>query len=261
MGKRTREYDELDESTEVCGAKKKHNRGRCKALPVPGRTRCRFHGGNSLRGIAHPNFQGKGYSKDAPAQLAASIDALVLNPNLASVAEELAVMQGRLKELIGRLKQNEYGEAWRKYRVKLRKLGVELAKDSPDTRKLSDLHVEMEMIMEDAIADERTWSQITSTVATLSKLADTERKRDETLAKTVTEKQLFFTFSSLARTAAELLTWSPGPPEGAKVCEVCGAPECKTLRTKFAERLKAYLVAARSRSPETQADIEELSNG
>lgn len=43
---------------------KKHTGGFCQNSPIKGRDRCKFHGGMSLRGERHWNYQGKGYSKE-----------------------------------------------------------------------------------------------------------------------------------------------------------------------------------------------------
>ncbi|MEA9602708.1 HGGxSTG domain-containing protein [Polynucleobacter sp. MG-28-Ekke-A2] len=42
----------------------KHSGGLCQNNAITGRQRCKFHGGMSLRGNQHPNYQGKGCSKE-----------------------------------------------------------------------------------------------------------------------------------------------------------------------------------------------------
>lgn len=43
---------------------KKQSGGLCQNNAVSGRGRCKFHGGMSLRGNQHWNFQGKGCTKE-----------------------------------------------------------------------------------------------------------------------------------------------------------------------------------------------------
>jgi hypothetical protein len=43
---------------------KKYNGQLCQNHAVSGRSRCKFHGGMSLRGSQHWNFQGKGCTKE-----------------------------------------------------------------------------------------------------------------------------------------------------------------------------------------------------
>ncbi len=43
---------------------KKHSGGICQSNAIIGRNRCKFHGGMSLSGEHHWNYQGKGCSKE-----------------------------------------------------------------------------------------------------------------------------------------------------------------------------------------------------
>lgn len=52
-----------------CTAKAKSTGKRCSNPAVRGRTVCRLHGGKSLRGAEHPNYQGKGFSQYLPERL------------------------------------------------------------------------------------------------------------------------------------------------------------------------------------------------
>lgn len=47
----------------ICDAKNRRGK-RCRALAIKGRTKCRFHGGKSLSGTAHPNYKHGMYSTD-----------------------------------------------------------------------------------------------------------------------------------------------------------------------------------------------------
>lgn len=42
---------------------KKHSGGLCQNNAISGKARCKFHGGMSLSGSSHWNYQGKGCSK------------------------------------------------------------------------------------------------------------------------------------------------------------------------------------------------------
>lgn len=43
---------------------KKHSGGLCQNNAIKGRTRCKYHGGMSLRNERHWNYQGKGCTKE-----------------------------------------------------------------------------------------------------------------------------------------------------------------------------------------------------
>ena len=51
-----------------CGAKNR-NGNPCQKWPLNGRTRCKNHGGKSLRGVASPSFKNGRYSKMLPRDL------------------------------------------------------------------------------------------------------------------------------------------------------------------------------------------------
>lgn len=71
---------------------------------------CRFHGGNSLKGIEHPNYQGRGYSKYMPSGLVKKYQQFVTDPSALSLEEEVAISRALLAE---RLSLGSSVEAWR----------------------------------------------------------------------------------------------------------------------------------------------------
>lgn len=82
-----------------CSAKSKRSGERCKRHASIGRTVCRMHGGATPRGVDHPSWRGKGYSKDLPTQLRDRFAASVDDPDLSSCRNELALIDARLGEL------------------------------------------------------------------------------------------------------------------------------------------------------------------
>lgn len=56
-----------------CEAKKRDG-SLCQKFPIRGRERCRLHGGNSLRGIAHPGYSSGKYVRTLPPRLQAEYD-------------------------------------------------------------------------------------------------------------------------------------------------------------------------------------------
>jgi hypothetical protein len=74
-----------------CLAKKKSG-GLCQNHAITGRLRCKFHGGMSLRGDQHWNYQGKGCTKEER-QRAVETNARI--KFLEMVAIELGMIQKR----------------------------------------------------------------------------------------------------------------------------------------------------------------------
>lgn len=93
---------------------KAHNKQgqRCKQPVVPGREVCRYHGGLTPRGIAHPNFKHGRYSKSLPTRLAAQYQASINDPELLKLDDEIALVEARIHELLKRLDENQSRALW-----------------------------------------------------------------------------------------------------------------------------------------------------
>ena len=95
----------------LCGAKTRDG-DPCRAWPLKGHTRCRMHGGRSLRGPAHPAFRSGRYSKVLPSRLLAQYRAAEKDPELTSLRGELALVDARLADLLTRVDSGESGAIW-----------------------------------------------------------------------------------------------------------------------------------------------------
>ena len=82
----------------------------CQQRPVPGKTRCRLHGGASLLGPSHPSFVHGRYSSDLPASLAARLQVGLADPELLSLRAEMALLDARNGELLAAIKDGEAGQ-------------------------------------------------------------------------------------------------------------------------------------------------------
>ena len=80
------------------------NHGRqCQKSPIKGRTTCRSHRGNAVRGLAHPSYQGKGFSKYAPKRLGDLYENLATDKTLATLTADLDLLTARQIDLVTRL--------------------------------------------------------------------------------------------------------------------------------------------------------------
>lgn len=61
---------------------------------------CRLHNGNALKGIAHPNYQGKGYSKYLPESLREDFEAHAGDPEWLSLRNELDLLRTHLSGVL-----------------------------------------------------------------------------------------------------------------------------------------------------------------
>jgi hypothetical protein len=71
--------------------------------------RCRLHGGKSPRGLASPNLRTGRYSKDLPLRIAARYEAALSDPELLSVRDDVALLQGAISEQMAEMAAAEAG--------------------------------------------------------------------------------------------------------------------------------------------------------
>lgn len=90
----------MDPSQQVkCGAKSRTRGGApCRAWAVRGRTRCRMHGGKSLRGADHPNWKDGLYSQALPQDVATAARRALADPTLRDMRQAIALTDARIVE-------------------------------------------------------------------------------------------------------------------------------------------------------------------
>ncbi len=122
-----------------CTAKAKGSQSQCKNPVAPGRTKCRFHGGATPRGLASPHFKHGRYSKHLPTKLGALLNSKELPSELLSLQYELVLFDTRLKDLTTRLNNERKftdHQIWKEIRTTIegrRKLA------EAETKRLKDL--------------------------------------------------------------------------------------------------------------------------
>jgi hypothetical protein len=93
-----------------CGAKTRSG-GKCKQ-PAMSNKRCRLHGGKSLKGIAAPNYQGKGFSKYIPVGLLDTYQEFVNAPDKLVLDEQIAIVDTYMAQLLESLGDYSSPELW-----------------------------------------------------------------------------------------------------------------------------------------------------
>ena len=81
-----------------CGAKTRSGQA-CKTAAMAN-GRCRMHGGTSLRGIAHPNYQGKGYSRYVPKPFGDVFARAVADPQILDLTPSVATQEAVIADLL-----------------------------------------------------------------------------------------------------------------------------------------------------------------
>jgi hypothetical protein len=176
-----------------CGAKLRNSEKRfgsamyCTNPPEPQRNRCKFHGGRSPRGIESPNYKGRGWSKDLPTRLMDRFKTALEDHDLTSLQAEIALLDSRLGEMLAALDDSETLEKW----MLLREFSeaTHHALEAENFGELKELLDNMGATIDAALADYKQWHAIYDLVDNRRRLVDTERKREEFLAGTMTTRQ------------------------------------------------------------------------
>jgi hypothetical protein len=140
-----------------------------------GKTVCRLHGGKSLSGLAHPGFTSGKYSKDLPARLVARYEEARDDPQLASVREEIGLVEARLHELLQRLDDGDLGPqwvqlaaAWRQYKAAL---------EAGDALTALATRTVLDQGLEAGAQEFLLWHELSKKIEQLRQLRQTEHKR------------------------------------------------------------------------------------
>jgi predicted nucleic acid-binding Zn-ribbon protein len=73
---------------------------------------CRFHGGATPRGVNHPNYQGKGYSRHMPAGMRSKFEDFASDKEQLTLSAEIALARTLLSNTVDNLGGIDTAEAW-----------------------------------------------------------------------------------------------------------------------------------------------------
>lgn len=145
--------------------------------------------------MAHPSTQSGRYSKDLPTRLLARYQAALTDPDLVAVREELAILTARIADLLSRIDTSEAGEHWRGIRAAL--AAFRRAQRRDDAPAAAAALREMERLTDLALADYEVWSELLDAIEARRKLADTERRRLESMQQMITTERAMLLVAAL----------------------------------------------------------------
>lgn len=159
--------------TQKCGAKKRDG-GLC-AQPAMSNGRCRMHGGKAATGARNGNFVHGRYSQHLPKHLVNSFDEAMSDERLLDLSANVALMDVRLNELLGKINDNETMQAWNELGALLGPLSqaVKTGKREKAQEITEKLLIAWQAVYEDA----GVWKEIYEVSELRRKLAESEKKR------------------------------------------------------------------------------------
>lgn len=185
--------------------------------------RCRMHGGSTPAGLALPQFKTGRYSKVLPARLVERYQEAVQDSELLALRDEIALLDTRLNELIGRVDTGESSELWEAFKKAIR--AYSKVRSARDRDKGDAAWGAVLDILADADQDHSAWAEVISLIDLRSKLSERERKRLSDMQQMMTTEQALTLLgavagvikkhvhdrNTLAAITAELRTISTGP--------------------------------------------------
>lgn len=176
----------------TCGAKNRKG-GRCGSPPVPGRTRCRLHGGASLQGAAAGQFKHGRYSRHMPKAMLERLREASSDPELLSLRQEIAVLDVRTGEIIASLSGAESSTAWMK-RLRETWQAFTATKNPSEARILGATVAEL---IDSGASTADAWDAIARMFHHRRKLVESEMRRQVALQQVVTLEQVTTVFEAL----------------------------------------------------------------
>lgn len=159
-----------------CGAHSRRTGEPCKNFPIKGRDRCKFHGGKSPMGIAHPNFKSGKLSRYLPDRLVHDFLAACKDPNLLELRSELGLVDSRILELIKDLDQQGNAQHFKELQTSFNYL-KELRASGADGELVDEAIERMGKDIKSGVRNHAVWEDVGSQIDRRQRLTESERKR------------------------------------------------------------------------------------
>jgi hypothetical protein len=182
-----------------CTAKAKSTGEQCRRRAVAGKTKCVVHGGKTPGGIASPHFKHGRYSKYLPDRLLGRYQEALADPELLSLRDDVALVDGRLTELFEQLDTGRSEALWEElqeaYRELTRAIGTQ------DTTRLRAQLTRLGDLLDQGASDHVLWQEIVELQEHKRRLGESERDRLVKMQQMITVER---TMALLAAVASEI---------------------------------------------------------
>jgi len=191
----------------LCGArlKREHADGatRCAQPGTGAGGRCRFHGGATPPSAraAFRNYRGA----DLPDRLGEAFLRALEDPELTSLAQELALVDARAVELVEQLPTGETGAAWDAVHGALAEARAALDADPPRADRARAALERAAGPAQAAQQERALWGELYEALEARRRLADTERRREADLEAALTAKQAAQLVGAIVAAVAEIV--------------------------------------------------------
>lgn len=192
--------------TVACNAKKKSG-GRCKNPGTGTGGRCKFHGGATPVGPAAPSWKHGRHSKYLPSGLAAKYHDALNDPELTSLRSELALVDGRVSELLEALGETGNVRLWKEARAKLDAIQA-TGKKRVNAAQAQSLMTELDALLTRGLSHAATWDELYAALDLRRRTSESETRRLKDLQQLVPVNQMF-SFLSVFMTEVKVVVKDP----------------------------------------------------
>ncbi len=158
-----------------CGSPKRDGTP-CQNIPRHGRTRCKFHGGNTKQGIASGTFKTGKTSKFLPERLMAQFQNSKIDQNLLELRYEISLVDTRIVELTAELDKKSNTQHFSNVQKSIKRIKRNLEQGAdPDASLLTIDSIEHSL--QAGIKNSDVWKKLGDQIDRRQRLAESERKR------------------------------------------------------------------------------------
>ena len=140
-----------------------------------------MHGGKTPSGIASPHFRHGRQSKYMPSRLLERYTEALDDPDLLALRDELALVDARLTDVLGRVDTGEAGRHWLALADAWRRM-----EEATDEATRRDAFMDIATRIKAGVADYAAWDDVLRLVEQRRRLAESERKRMVEMQQMVT---------------------------------------------------------------------------
>jgi hypothetical protein len=182
----------------LCAAANKAGGG-CGQPALPGKLVCRYHGGMTPRGPAHPAWKTGEWSNYLPTRYREQAEEILSDPELTSVRKMIVECDLRRTELFGQLESGEAGAIWDE--LIATKARVDQARADGKRAEVTEAMNRLWAVIDRGANDIQVWKEIYDNQEHRRRLSDTESRRLERMQAYLTAEQV----TALAYRIADLV--------------------------------------------------------
>ncbi len=167
----------------------------CMRRALKGKRVCKKDGGASLAGIAHPNYQGKGYSRYMPDPIAPAFQRALNDPDLLALNVDIATVEALIDDVMHRVTNGDPVALFKQMRNLWGSLWAATARE--DSSGIRRIRGQFTNLLEEGAAQAAAVDTLLDLTEQKRKLVDTEGKRREKMQEYVRAEEVAVAYRAL----------------------------------------------------------------